>query len=696
MAAKKTSIAVNVTGDARDAIKAINQVTGELFKMQSKASAVGSALGSLAAKGVGAVVDMVRDYAGAVMDMSDSTQKFEQTMSFAGLDTSAIEQATKATRDYADSTVYDLTTIQNTTAQLAANGIKDYTGLTEAAGNLNAVAGGNADTFKSVAMVLTQTAGAGKLTTENWNQLADAIPGASGKLQEAMLKNGAYTGNFREAMEKGEISADEFSQAIMQLGMSDVAQEAATSTATMEGALGNLEAAITGGLTDAFDTIKPMVTDALGGAADTISEFAKTATDNLTAFMDGLKNTNAFQAIRDAIDAVGRAIGSLGDAFGAVAETIAPGLQGLSDAGGIGQTVGGLFETAAGLVQAVADKLTQFGDWVSANAEPISMLLMTIGGGFAAFQVAGIIQAVSTALQGFNVAAQIAAVGQGILNAVMNANPIMLLVTAIGAVVGALIAFFTKTEEGRAIWQGFTDFIGGAVESIKTFFSNLGESIKGFMQDAGDFVTQKWEAVTTWFGELPGRITGFFQGIPDTFASLFQTARSNVENIWTSITDWFGNIWNGIVNGVQGIGEKLTKPFRDAYNGIKGVFDSIISAAQSAWDTITGIFSGIGDAIGGAWDAITGILPFNLLTAAAMQTIPTVTPYRVIDPDAQGRSSGLPYPRQFRRLLSTPSTSPSVTVVNNNYTITFSDLMPDKDKVGRELKRLIQDSERRR
>ncbi len=28
-------------------------------------------------------------------------------------------------------------------------------------------------------MVMTQTAGAGKLTTENWNQLADAIPGRS-------------------------------------------------------------------------------------------------------------------------------------------------------------------------------------------------------------------------------------------------------------------------------------------------------------------------------------------------------------------------------------------------------------------------------------------------------------------------------------------------------------------------------------
>ncbi|WP_148792917.1 tape measure protein, partial [Enterococcus faecium] len=79
------------------------------------------------------------------------------------------------------------------------------------------------------------TAGAGKLTTENWNQLADAIPGASGLLQDAMLKNGAYTGNFRDAMAQGQITSDEFNQAIVQLGMNDGAVKAATSTDTLSG-----------------------------------------------------------------------------------------------------------------------------------------------------------------------------------------------------------------------------------------------------------------------------------------------------------------------------------------------------------------------------------------------------------------------------------------------------------------------------
>ena len=140
------------------------------------------------------------------------------------------------------------------------------------AGNLNAIAGGNADTFKSVGMVLTQTAGQGKLTTENWNQLSNAIPGASGKIQEALLKAGAYTGNFRDAMSQGQITAEEFNNALLELGFDKVAVNAAKSTATFEGAWGNLEASVVGGLSDALNAVKPALTDLIGAVVPVVEK----------------------------------------------------------------------------------------------------------------------------------------------------------------------------------------------------------------------------------------------------------------------------------------------------------------------------------------------------------------------------------------------------------------------------------------
>ncbi|WP_413533691.1 tape measure protein [Empedobacter brevis] len=200
-------------------------------------------------------VNGIKELSGEAIDAVDSLTKFEQTMQFGGFNSSAIAKARGEVKKYADDTVYDLQTIANTTAQLAANGVQNYSALTQAAGNLNAIAGGNADTYKSVALVLTQANGAGKLITQDWNQLANAIPGASGKIQEALRKNGAFTGNFRQAMEEGQISAIEFNKALLDLGTDPIAVEAAKSTKTFEGALGQLQAGIVDGFSNLLQAI---------------------------------------------------------------------------------------------------------------------------------------------------------------------------------------------------------------------------------------------------------------------------------------------------------------------------------------------------------------------------------------------------------------------------------------------------------
>lgn len=580
MAGHSAIMSVRITGNADDAVKAFEKATG-------KAAAFGSFMGGAALKGVTALWGTLKNFSGAVVEMSDSTDKFKNTMSFAGLDTSAVEAATKATRKYADDTVYDLTTIQNTTAQLAANGIDNYTELTEAAGNLNAVAGGNSDTFKSVAMMLTQTAGAGKLTTENWNQLADAIPGASGKLQEAMLANGAYTGNFRDAMAKGEITADEFNQALIQLGMSDVAKEAATSIKTIEGAMGNLEASVVGGLTDAFDLVKPAVTSAMGVAAEKITAFSGKATTGLkgvitlvkdgnfsaelreafnieedspitdflltvrdtaantfdtaktavTDFMTAFNDTGPVQTASDIFGYVWETCKSLAGAAGDVLAQFAPLTDSFGGASAAGTALGDAFNGAAGIVGDVADKLTAFSDWVSANAEPISAALVGIGTGFAVFKVAGVITAVSSALQGFSIANTAASVAQWALNAAMNANPIVLIITLIAALVAGLVYFFTQTESGRQILSNFI---------------------------------------------------GFFQSLPGRIGAFFSSAAQFAQNTWNNVVSWFSGLPGRILSAIGNVGSLL-------YNAGKNIIDGFLNGLKAAWDNVTGFIGGIAD-----------------------------------------------------------------------------------------------------
>lgn len=563
--ARRAIMSVRITGNADDAVKAFEKTT-------TKAAAFGSAIGGLAVKGVTALWDTVKGFAGDVVNMSDSTDKFMNTMSFAGIDTANVEKASKAARDYADRTVYDLSTIQNTTAQLAANGIKDYTGLTEAAGNLNAVAGGNADTFGSVAMVLTQTAGAGKLTTENWNQLADAIPGASGKLQEAMLKNGAFTGNFRDAMAKGEITADEFNQALMDLGMTDVAKQAATSTSTIEGAMGNLEAAVVGGLTDAFNLFKPAVTGGINAAATAVTNLAQNGTQGLQTFFTQVKDTGAFTALQTAAQSAGGGLQSLWTGIMAVVNAMTGGQP-------AGTSFGNVLNTVATTAQTVGGWLKTAGDWISRNTDLVTPLVAAVGGAVAA------VTAVTTAMR-------IAAVAQALLNAVMAANPIMLVITLIAALVAGLTYFFTCTNTGKAVWSSFTSFLSGCVQGIIGFFSGLGSTIVNIFNSAANGARNAWNGVVGWFRGLPGSIAGFFGNagsiLYNAGASIISGFLNGLKSMWSNVTGWISGIgdWIKAHKGPISYDRRLLIPAGQAImtgfaQGLNNGFDSNVETAIS-------------------------------------------------------------------------------------------------------------------
>lgn len=394
--------------------KAGGGLTGFSAKCSALTGAVMGAAASITSNLVGGFGDLVSRAAEA----ADSTQKFASTLEFAGIGADEIESLSKSTRKYADQTVYSLSDIQNTTAQLAANGVKDYDRLAEAAGNLNAVAGGNASTFQSVGQVMTQTAGAGKLMTENWNQLTDAIPGASGALQQAMRDAGAFEGNFREAMENGEISADEFFAAVQKLGLTDVAQEAATSTATIEGAMGNLQATLEGGLADSITILTPAITtlansisENLGPAFETFNGFLQTFVDGLDAGKEPIQAfADAFVTLPEPVQQVATAIGALGAAFAAykIASTflgIAQGVQGLvSGFSGLGSSVGPATSALGGVSSSASSAALQIA--------AVGVAALGIGAGIGA-AAAGMSMLVQAAIQlgSAGPAAQIAMVG---------------------------------------------------------------------------------------------------------------------------------------------------------------------------------------------------------------------------------------------------------------------------------------------
>lgn len=544
---------------------------GDVDKSASKSSngfgkfgAAAGAVGGLVSSGIGMAVDAIADLTGDIVEASDSADKFKSTLNFAGLDTGIIDALTASTQKYADQTVYSISDIRNVTAQLAANGVQGFDQLAEAAGNLNAVAGGNADTFSSVGMVLTQTAGAGKLTTENWNQLADAIPGASGKLQEAMLKNGAYTGNFRDAMEKGEISAEEFNQAIMDLGMTDAAKEAATSTATIEGAMGNLQASIVGVGTTILDQFKGPMTSGMSMLAQGIS--------GLSGVFTGL-----VQTIGPILSQIGTMFQTSFAPIGEMITTqLLPALQPLMGAlqklgNAVMPVIMTAIQTIAPILSTLVSNVVQTMSVIATAVTPVINNIATL--------IQTVLPVIQSAFQSCGSAIQ------GVINAVFPF--IQTVVTSVMNVVNTIITTVLAAINGdwSGVWEGIQNIVSNVWNGIQSIVSVAINAVSGVISNVLNGISGIFSSV--WNG-IKGAVSGAWNGITSAVSS----GVSSMMNFITSIPNRIMGVFSGAGSWLLSAGSNI---IQGLIKGIKGAIGGAISAVKNA---VSGIIDGAKSMLG--------------------------------------------------------------------------------------------------
>ena len=567
---------VNVSGIGKklgdelgDGISSGAKSTG---KLTSGMAALSGAVGGVAAELGGRIFDAIGSLTGEMVAAADGAQKFASTLEFAGIDTSTIDALTASTQAYADQTVYDLNDIRNVTAQLAANGVDNYAQLAEAAGNLNAVAGGNAGTFQSVGQVMTQTAGAGKLMTENWNQLTDAIPGASGALQQAMRDAGAFEGNFREAMENGEISADEFFAAVQKLGMQDVAVQAATSTSTIEGALGNLQASVVGVGSQAVSALTPAITGGMTMLSDFVSGIPSLFQGVLPAIQQALGgDSTALVAVISGL------VTQMGTAIQTGITTLTTQLPML-----IQQVLPGLLAAVATLLQSLLAQLP------------------TILTGLLGLAITAITTFVST------IGAQLPTIIPQILPAIVNAvaqlitNIITNIPTWLPMIVQAAVSLF----------QGF---VTGIVNSLPSIISTVGQLIQTIITNIPTFLGALLGAAVQLF-------TGIVQAIPQVVPAVLNGISSLLQDVWNAITsfDLVGagaDLIQGLINGISSMAGAVIDAIGGVVGGAIDWAKSLLGIGSPSklfrqfgdW-TMQGLALGIEDGAGGALDAMGSVV----------------------------------------------------------------------------------------
>lgn len=363
------------------------------------------AMAAIGGKAMSLVTNSVSDLSKETIETSDSMYKLQAAMRFSGYSEAEIQRIAGATgtlKTYADKTVFSLQDVMSTFGSLSANGIKDADKLTEAVGNAVAVFGGGAKEYSSVALAFSQAMAAGALHAQDWNQIINASPQLAGGLRKELIKlNPTLGDDFKGAMEKGAITADMLGQAINNIGMTDMAKEAATSVTTFEGAMGNLEASAVSGMMKLYDTFaKPKVIDAINGMTgkveagfDKLSTGIPKAIKVISPYWDVFKD-----------DAV-----KVGKAFGEAAKSIVGEVENLTGAFGKKESVENFSDSLGNATGA----LTTFADFLKDHDKEVAKAITLLPKLYVAFKSFKIVSAVAPGVKTF-AGAIVSMTGKGI------------------------------------------------------------------------------------------------------------------------------------------------------------------------------------------------------------------------------------------------------------------------------------------
>lgn len=211
-----------------------------------------------------------------------------------------------------------------------------------------------------------------------------------------------------------------------------------------------------------------------------------------------------------------------------------------------------------------------------------------------------------TTAEAANAAATMGASGAfSIFNAVLSANPIGLIVTAVAALTAGLVWFFTQTETGQQIWSSFVDWIKQAWQGIADFFVGLWSGIS-------EGASTLWDGVVTTWNVYVESLKAMWNAVVTFFSDLWVSIQEAASVAWTAITtavmaivqpfiDGFMNIWNNISDGLTQIWEGIKMIFQGAWEFIKSIF---LGAILIIIDLVTGNFNQLGADLSLIWEGI--------------------------------------------------------------------------------------------
>lgn len=344
-----------------------------------------------------------------------------------------------------------------------------------------------------------------------------------------------------------------------------------------------------------FNNLTAAIADSNGAA----EEMATIMQDNLAGKLEqlgggletlGLTAYEKFQGpMKEAIDTAIEAVDSL--------------VSSLND-GELGESVDRIAEGFGNLAESVAEgaeiwlpKILDCLVWIMDNGDNIVSVLAGIGAGLLAFNVVAIVSNLIGVLNETATAIGVVAKAQKIWNAIMAMSTIGWIVTAIAAVVTALVVLWNTNEDFRNAvincWNAIKDAGKAVWEWLVKFFTedipNAWQAMMDWFGSVGDWFVELWENIKQRFTDGWNSIVAFFT---ESIPAWWESVKQSFVDGWQAITSFFTETIPALIESIFNWFNEL--PYKIGY-ALGFALGTIIQWGIDTWnsfiETCTNIFN---------------------------------------------------------------------------------------------------------
>jgi tape measure domain-containing protein len=495
------------------------------------------------------------------------------------------EKADKMMRDLTDfalRTPFELPGMIESTQQLIAFGFKaeDVIPTLTAVGDAVSGLGGNTVTLQRITYALGQIMTRGKVMSTEMLQLTNAGIPAWAILANGMGKS---TGEMQKMVEKGLVPASTAIPILLK-GIEQGTDGVAGKTVAFAGMMEQQYNTLSG----IWARTKEAFTISMGKMVEPAIPLLKSGLVQIQSLFQGIPDMmarlkTAMQPVFDFI--TGPFYTSVKNLWAAFEPAVTPIIKLV----GVGLVEAWKLATAG--LKWFGDILVAVTGWLKDH----QLIVYTVVGAVTAYVT--VITALNTIYMTVRLAMLAFAAVQAIVNAVMAANPITLVVVALGALAGAFIYAYTHSETFRNFvnnaWEQIKNAASVAWEVLKTIFEAMKTGLnylsEGYrlLQAADQAVWNAMVAAGQWAWGI----------IQTVFAGL-KSALDAVIAAWQSFKQWATDAWNAVVTVAQWAAQILLVvvlvPIQIAINVLTAVWRSFSEYWAVAWQ-------GIKDGAAKAW-----------------------------------------------------------------------------------------------